>query len=112
MTPESGAVVLVRGEGAGNPLTSLPLPEAVREYVRQSKAENTIRGYASDWRDFCAWCEVHAVCPLPATPETVASYVAECAARLKVGSIQRRLNAIAEAHKATGRESPTHASLV
>jgi integrase len=32
---------------------------------------------------------------------------------LKVGSIQRRLNAIAEAHKAAaGLESPTHASLV
>jgi integrase len=31
---------------------------------------------------------------------------------LKVGSIQRRLNAIAEAHKATGAESPTHTSLV
>ena len=72
------------------------------------KAENTLRGYQSDWRDFCAWCEAHGVCPLPASPETVAAYIAECAGRLKVGSIQRRLNAIAEAHKATGLESPTH----
>jgi integrase len=30
----------------------------------------------------------------------------------KAGSIQRRLNAIAEAHKATGLESPTHSALV
>jgi integrase len=42
----------------------------------------------------------------------VASYIADCAARLKVGSIQRRLNAIAEAHKAVGAESPTHSALV
>jgi integrase len=31
---------------------------------------------------------------------------------LKVGSIQRRLNAIAEAHKATGLESPTRSPIV
>jgi integrase len=49
---------------------------------------------------------------LPATPEAVASYIAECAEHLKVGSIQRRLNAIAEAHKATGVESPTHSPIV
>jgi integrase len=42
----------------------------------------------------------------------VAAYIAECAGRLKVGSIQRRLNAIAEAHKATGLESPTHSAMV
>ena len=52
------------------------------------------------------------MCPLPASPEIVASYIAECAGRLKVGSIQRRLNAIAEAHKAAGLESPTAAGMV
>jgi hypothetical protein len=52
------------------------------------------------------------VCPLPALPETVAAYIAECANRLKVGSIQRRLNAIAEAHKAMALDSPTSAGMV
>jgi integrase len=42
----------------------------------------------------------------------VAAYIAECAGHLKPGSIQRRLNAIAEAHKAAGVESPTHAAIV
>ena len=51
-------------------------------------------------RTVCARC--------PRRPETVAAYIAECAGHLKVGSIQRRLNAIAEAHKAVGLESPTH----
>ena len=45
-------------------------------------------------------------------PETVAAYIAECAGRLKAGSIQRRLNAIAEAHKAAGLDSPTAAGMV
>jgi site-specific recombinase XerD len=90
----------------------VPLPEQVREYIRASKAENTLRGYQSDWRDFCGWCEARGLGPLPASAETVATYIAECAGRLKVGSIQRRLNAIAEAHKAVGMESPTHHSTV
>jgi len=50
--------------------------------------------------------------PPPALPEVVASYIAECAAHLKVGSIQRRLNALAEAHKAVGLDSPTSAGMV
>jgi site-specific recombinase XerD len=82
-------------------LPALPLDQ-VREFVRASKAVNTLRGYQSDWRDFCAWCEERALGPLPASSESVAAYTAESAGRLKPGSIQRRLNAIAEAHKAAG----------
>jgi site-specific recombinase XerD len=97
---------------AGADVAPSPSMEQAREFIRASKAESTLRGYKSDWRHFCRWCEEHGLCPLPASPESVASYIAECAARLKVGSIQRRLNAIAEAHKAVGRESPTGAGIV
>src|ERR1700681_2222371 len=90
---------------------ALPLVQ-VREFIRASKADSTLRGYKSDWRHFCLWCEGHGVCALPAASEAAASYIAECAGRLKVGSIQRRLNAIAEAHKAAGLESPTSAGMV
>ncbi len=92
----------------------LPSPslDQVRGYIRASKAENTIRGYQSDWRKFCAWCDVHGVGPLPAAAETIAAYIAECADHLKPGSIQRRLNAIAEAHKAVDLDSPTLAGMV
>jgi integrase len=93
-------------------LITPPSLERAREYIRASKAENTLRGYQSDWRSFFAWCEACRQCPLPALPETVAAYIAECAATLKVGTIQRRLNAIAEAHKAVNLESPTHSSMV
>jgi len=116
MTPETeviGPIGDVQNEGTDTfPLPSLPSLEQVREYIRASKAENTLRGYQSDWRDFRAWCESHWLCPLPASAETVASYIAECAGRLKVGSVQRRLNALAEAHKAVGLESPTHGPIV
>src|SRR5262245_25825865 len=89
-----------------------PSLEHVREFIRASKAESTVRGYRSDWRQFTESCQAREICPLPASAETVASYIAECAGRLKVGSIQRRLNAIAEAHKAVGLESPTSAGMV
>ncbi len=97
-----------------SPLPALPspLPTQVREYIRASKAENTLRGYQSDWRGFCVWCESHGLQPLPAGAEAVAGYIAECAGHLKPGSIQRRLNAIAEAHKAAGLDSPTHTGIV
>jgi len=108
MKPKSEIVGPVQDIGAA----ATPLPSNVRAYIKASKAENTLRGYRSDWRHFCAWCEAGGRSPLPAHPETVAAYIAECAERLKVGSIQRRLNAIAEAHKAVGLESPTRSPLV
>jgi integrase len=86
-------------------------PPSIKRASSPGRAENTLRCYRADWRDFCVWCESHALSPLPASPETVAAYIAECAGRLKVGSIQRRLNAIAEAHKATGLDSPTSAGM-
>lgn len=89
-----------------------PSLDQVREYIRASKATNTLRGYQSDWRAFCGWCDTHGQPPMPASPETVATFIAECAGTLKTGSIQRRLNAIAEAHKAIGLESPTHHPMV
>jgi integrase len=89
-----------------------PSLDRAREFARLSKAESTLRGYRADWRNFCAWCDRAGQRVLPASPEVVAAYIAECAGRLKVGSIQRRLNAIAEAHKAMGIDSPTSEGIV
>jgi site-specific recombinase XerD len=110
MTDATAVIGPVTAAGAG--IVPSPSLDQAREYIRASKAENTLRGYRADWRAFCQWCEGERIAPLPAAPETVAAYIAGCAGRLKVGSIQRRLNAIAEAHKATGLDSPTHAAMV
>jgi site-specific recombinase XerD len=111
MSPAIEIIPVERGEDRGADLVPPSLDRA-REFARQSKAENTLRGYRADWRDFCAWCERNSQRHLPTSPETVAAYIAECASHLKVGSIQRRLNAIAEAHKATGLDSPTSLGMV
>ena len=78
-------VVVINGADNAAP----PSLEQAREFARRSKAESTLRGYRSDWREFCAWCEGQGLAPLPASPETVAAYIAECASRIKVGSVQR-----------------------
>ena len=109
MTDRTTAVI---GPVQGADAVPSPSMEQAREFIRASKAESTLRGYRSDWRHFCAWCDRHGVCLLPASPEVVASYIAEYASFLRVGSIQRRLNAIAEAHKAAGLESPTATGIV
>jgi site-specific recombinase XerD len=108
---QSGEVVAVNPTKGADVVPS-PSLERARAFARQSKAENTLRGYRGDWKDFCTWCGARELSPLPATPEAVAGYIAECAGHLKVGSIQRRLNAIAEAHKAVGVDSPTSAGMV
>src|SRR5713226_4364523 len=110
MIPKTDVIGRQQDEGAD--VVPFPALEQVRQYIRASKAESTLRGYRADWRAFCAWCEGQGLSPLPASPETVAAYIAECAGRLKVGSIQRRINAIAEAHKAVGLDSPTHHAIV
>jgi site-specific recombinase XerD len=113
MIPETPLVTTAQGRGAETlPVPYVPSMERVKGFIKASKAESTLRGYKHDWQAFCEWCEAHGIAPIPATPEMVAAYIAECAERLKVGSLQRILNAITEAHKATGNESPTHSALV
>jgi integrase len=76
------------------------------EYIRQAKAPNTRKAYRADWADFVAWCKKYRRDPLPARPDTVAYYLADSSARLKVSTLQRRLATIAEAHRAAGHDSP------
>jgi integrase len=75
-------------------------------YARNATAENTRRGYRSDWAGFAAWCEAAGQEALPARPETVACYISELAATHKPATIARHLAAIASAHKARGFPSP------
>jgi hypothetical protein len=65
MEPDTGIIGPIQTGGDGASLPS-PLSSQVREFIRASKAVSTLRGYESDWRDFCAWCEVRNLphCPL------------------------------------------------
>jgi len=72
------------------------------------RSVSTARAYACDWRDFEAWCKVAGRCPLPAGPETLALYVAHgLETGRKCSSLERRLAAIASAHRAARVDVPS-----
>lgn len=82
------------------------LTDQVADLQRSSKAANTLRAYGSDLRLFAAWCAQHGRQHLPASPETVAAYVADHAGLWKVSTLTRRVAAISTAHRLAGLANP------
>src|SRR5437660_8075536 len=70
------------------------LGQQARGYLEQSKAANTRRAYAADWRTFTTWCAGHQLASLPATPETVALFLVDHAGVRKASTLQRYLVSI------------------
>jgi len=105
---------LILSEPSGNtqigPLSDIA--DRASEFVRHSKAENTIRAYQSDWCHFEGWCKAHGQASLPATPETVALYVTDLASTHKTATITRRISSVSQAHQIAGFETPTKSAHV
>ncbi len=90
----------------------LALPSAELEsaatYAQAEKAMATRRAYKSDFQIFTVWCGERAANALPATPATVAAFLAWEAGRgTKPSTIGRRLAAIRYAHKLAALPLPT-----
>nr|WP_239029303.1 site-specific integrase [Pseudonocardia acidicola] len=94
-------------EGAIRP--AQPLDERVGGYAAASRATNTWRAYRGDVAAFERWCAAQAppVAALPASPATLARYLADQAGRLRPATLARRCSAIAAAHDLAGHPSPT-----
>lgn len=70
-------------------------------------APSTERAYQADFDAFRAWCAIAQLSPLPATPETVATYLrSQSAAGRAVATLRRRAATIARLHTAAGLPSP------
>jgi site-specific recombinase XerD len=79
------------------------LIEDAEHYAAAAQAINTTRAYASDWKQFAAWCERYRLQPLPAPAAVVGLYLTSLAKRgLAVSTIRRRAAAIARAHRQAG----------
>jgi site-specific recombinase XerD len=76
------------------------------EYAEARRSPRTWAAYRSDWRQFAPWCEARGLDALPASPSTVAAYLADRAGTLKVATLQRHLSAIAVAHREAGYPVP------
>ena len=96
---------------------TMPAPsyrDRVQQLIMASVAAETRRAYASRLRHFSAWCEAEGIAPpLPASPETVAAYVAHLAeAGAACSTVDQSMAALAAAHRAIGAPSPTEGPLV
>lgn len=85
---------------------------------RGARSASTLKAYRSDWSDFVTWCEPLTLESLPSEPATVAAYLAELADPpddrdpLAMSTIERRVAALGEAHKAAGHQNPCMTPLV
>jgi site-specific recombinase XerD len=79
----------------------------LQEQLLATKAANTIRAYATDLRDFQAYCGAHGLTALPAAPTTIAGYVIELYERgNRPSTILRRYASISMVHQLAGHHLP------
>ena len=76
-------------------------------FIEAAHAVNTRRAYQGDLDHFRAWGGT-----IPSSEQMVARYLADHAQSLAVGTLRRRLSAIALAHYTTGIENPCNSPLV
>ena len=78
------------------------LQEATLENLKSSKANNTLRAYKSDFKDFGAFCSMHGLSSLPTEPKIVSLYLTHLSKNSKISTLRRRLVSISMVHKLKG----------
>ena len=78
------------------------LHEATLENLKSSKANNTLRAYKSDFKDFGAFCYKHGLSSLPTQPKIVSLYLTHLSKSSKISTLRRRLVSISMMHKLKG----------
>ena len=78
------------------------LHEATLENLKSSKANNTLRAYKSDFKDFVVFCTRHGLSSLPTEPKIVSLYLTHLSKNSKISTLRRRLVSISMVHKLKG----------
>ena len=78
------------------------LHETTLKNLKSSKANNTLRAYRSDFRDFGAFCAKHGLMSLPSEPKIVSLYLTHLSKNSKISTLRRRLVSISMVHKLQG----------
>ena len=79
------------------------LHEETLNNLRSSKANNTIRAYKSDFKDFRAFCVKNGFKYLPTEPKIVSLYITHLSIKdAKMSTLRRRLVSIGVIHKLKG----------
>ena len=87
-----------------NELTTVlkSLHEATLNNLKISKANNTLRAYKSDFKDFAAFCTKHDLNSLPTEPKIISLYLTHLSKNSKISTLRRRLVSISMIHKLKG----------
>ena len=78
------------------------LHEETLNNLKSSKANNTLRAYKSDFKDFVAFCSRHGFDSLPTEPKIVSLYLTHLSKTSKFSTLRRRLVSISVIHKLKG----------
>lgn len=78
-----------------------------KTYQDAADAPATLRAYASDLKNFEAWCARHGMAALPATPDVVGAYLAAAGEGYAMQTLRRRVAAIARASGVAGHPLDT-----
>ena len=78
------------------------LHEETLNNLKSSKANNTLRAYKSDFKDFGAFCAKHGLNSLPTEPKIVSIYLTYLSKNTKISTLRRRLVSISMVHKLKG----------
>ncbi len=78
------------------------LHEATLNNLKSSKANNTLRAYKSDFKDFGGFCVKHGLKSLPSEPKIVSLYLTHLSKNSKISTLKRRLVSISMVHKLKG----------
>ncbi len=69
-------------------------------------AANTERARRADWRVFMDWCAQRTLTPLPAKPETVATFIDDMSELKAPATVRRCVSTVATAHQAAQASNP------
>ena len=70
--------------------------------LKNSKSNNTLRAYQSDFRDFAAFCIKNGLSSIPTQPKILAIYITHLSKTSKFSTLKRRIASISVIHKLKG----------
>ena len=70
--------------------------------LKNSKANNTLRAYQSDFKDFSAFCTKNGFSSIPTQPKIIALYITHLSKTSKFSTLKRRIASISVIHKLKG----------
>ncbi len=70
--------------------------------LKSSKANNTLRAYKADFRDFALFCQQNGLNSMPSEPKIVTLYLTHLSKSSKYSTLKRRLASISVIHRLNG----------